>query len=74
MKILEIPFETIYKCDLCGCKFEIEPDDLSVERMRTQTVDGQHKDIIISLYVDCPYCGNEITIQRKMKPNGEQSK
>lgn len=74
MKILEIPFETIYKCDLCGCKFEIEPDDLSVERVIAQTIDGQHKDTIISLYVNCPYCRNEITIQRKMNPNGEQSK
>jgi DNA-directed RNA polymerase subunit RPC12/RpoP len=64
MKILEIPFETVYKCDLCGVKFEIEPNDLSIERARTQAIDGDIRNITIGLYVDCPYCGNEIEVKR----------
>lgn len=65
MKILEIPFETIYKCNCCGCKFEIEPNDLSVDKMRIQNINGEIQDTIITMYVECPYCENEIEIERK---------
>lgn len=65
MKILEIPFETIYKCNYCGCKFEIEPNDLSVDKMRIQNINGEIQDTIINMYVKCPYCENEIKIERE---------
>ena len=64
MKILEIPFETIYKCNWCGCKFEIEPNDLSFDRIHHTNIDGEIRKIAISMYVNCPYCDNEIEIKR----------
>lgn len=61
MKIINIPFETIYKCDDCGCEFEIEEDDVYIDKLQTVSLDGI-RTIHNRMYCKCPFCNQEIDI------------
>ena len=64
MKILSIPFKTIYKCDACGCEFEIEQDDVYANKITRVSFDGEST-ILSRLYCKCPFCNTEIDIVKR---------
>lgn len=64
MKIINIPYETIYKCDECGCEFEIENGDVIYNKIWVQSIDKPYE-YITKISTTCPFCNNEIDIKRK---------
>lgn len=45
------------RCDVCGCYFEYEHDDI----VRNDVMDGSGNHLIdVKLYVVCPKCGRKV--------------
>ena len=69
MKILNIPYETIYKCDECGCEFELDGSYGEINKRYDSSYTTPHQ-IYTVLYVECPLCRNEIELKKKGEANG----
>lgn len=64
MKILNTPYETIYKCDECECEFELDGSYGEISRRYGGSYRNPHQ-VYIVLCVECPLCRNEIELKKK---------
>ena len=62
MKIIKIPQWSIIKCE-CGCEYEIDKEDVSIETMTCENLDGTRK-IIMTWYVSCPFCNKRVDLKK----------
>ena len=54
IKIIESGTRKVIQCDVCGCKFSYEKDD--VQNERTQLFSGFYD------FVECPQCYNKVVV------------
>ena len=62
MKIIKIPQWSIIKCE-CGCEYEIDKDDISIESFETNSLDGTRL-MVFNWFVECPYCSKRVDIKK----------
>ena len=68
MKIIKLPCEQKVVCDVCGCVYEFDNNDVCVESEVLRNIGG---DIIClpDLYTVCPFCKTkqELAINKEKK-------
>ncbi|MDY6382154.1 MAG: hypothetical protein SPK94_07880 [Bacteroidales bacterium] len=55
MKIIKLPCETKVKCEICGCEYEFDNDDVCISSEILRNFAGDFVENH-SLYIVCPFC------------------
>lgn len=58
MKIIEHGQTFIFKCDACGCKFEVGTNEKCLDHDDSRFVTGPKK-----IYCHCPECDNRVSTE-----------
>ena len=68
MKIIKLPCEQKVKCDVCGCEYEFDNNDICVSSETVRNLDGEVM-FFPTLYTVCPFCRtkHELEINQEKK-------